>query len=293
MRSFWLLAPVGAVLFSLTFSAISYAESRSRTKTKAEDSATVELFEAMKSGDIEVKVIPKDATEGKVLIENLTKKPLVIRLPEAFAAVPVAAQFGPGLNPGGGVNGLIGGQNGGANQTVGGAFQGGPGGNNNPFGRNGGGNPGIGGPFNGGVFKVEPEKVRKLKITTVCLEHGKPNPNPHIKYELQPIEAYTSNAGTIEMVKMLARGEIDQKRRSSRRLAFRERPHMATVEKQGGREAPQWQGGSLLHGRSHRPRSPDGGGSQSPRTGSRRWKPIQLAGAIEMMVQTKCDDGFQ
>jgi hypothetical protein len=52
--------------------------------------------------------------------------------------------------------------------------------------------------------------VGKLKMTSVCLEYGKPDPNPHIAYELKPIDAYTSDAKTIEAVKMLAGGEIDQ-----------------------------------------------------------------------------------
>ena len=73
----------------------------------------------------------------------------------------------------------------------------------------GGGGGGMGGG-GGGFFRVEPDKVRKLKIVTVCLEHGKKDPNPHMQYELKPLDSYTSNAQTIETVKMLARGEVDQ-----------------------------------------------------------------------------------
>ncbi len=223
MRSFCLLAPVGAILFILSLSAISVAETRSR-KTTAEEPVAVELFEAMRAGEIEVRVLAKDAAEGKVLIKNLTKKPLSIKLPEVFAAVPVAAQFNGnnfglnnfGLNGGGG-NGFIGGQNGGQNginQNLGGGFQGQNGNFNGGF--NGGGNNLFGGGrnnagFNGGVFKVLPEKVGKLKMTTVCLEHGKPDPNVHIEYELKPLDSITSNASTLETVKMLAHGEIDQR----------------------------------------------------------------------------------
>jgi hypothetical protein len=215
MRSFSLgrVAPAWAILFSLALPALSWAETR-RESRKYDEAPSVDLFEAVKSGEIEVRVIAKDAAGGNVLIENKTNKPLAIKLPEVFAAVPVAAQFGP-LGRAGGIGaGDVFGQNangnqagGAANQPLGGGFnqQGGAG---FP-----GGNVGFNGPgnFNGGVFKVEPEKARKLKITTVCLAHGWPDPNPHVAYELKPTDSYTENANTIETVKMLARGEIDQK----------------------------------------------------------------------------------
>src|SRR5437899_549578 len=58
--------------------------------------STVEMFEAVNAGQLEVKMIPKDSTQGRVLITNKTKQPLNIKLPAAFAAVPVLAQRGRG-----------------------------------------------------------------------------------------------------------------------------------------------------------------------------------------------------
>lgn len=227
MRKVWFLAPACVLLFSLQVLAANRADSRS-AKAK-DDAVTVELFDAIKSGDIEVRVIAKDATAGNVLIKNVTAKRLAIKVPEAFAAVPVAAQFGPiggpgapfgpgggnafgaGL-PGGGVglnNGMIGG--GGANQALGAGFPGQNGLNAMNAGRNGGG-PGLGiNPFPGGLFKVEPDKVGKLKMTSVCLEYGKPDPNAHIEYELRPLDSVVSNPQLTEAVKMLTRGEVNQK----------------------------------------------------------------------------------
>jgi len=67
---------------------------------------TVNFFDAMKAGQIEVKLIPKDSTQGRVFIQNKTKKPLNVKLPEAFAATPVLAQMGMGgMNMGGGGGG--------------------------------------------------------------------------------------------------------------------------------------------------------------------------------------------
>ncbi len=71
-----------------------------------------------------------------------------------------------------------------------------------------GGMGGMGG--GGGFFRVEPEKVGKIKIVTVCLEHGKKDPSPHVAYELIPAESYTKNQATIETLKMLGNGQIDQ-----------------------------------------------------------------------------------
>jgi hypothetical protein len=162
--------------------------------------STVGLFDAVKSGDIDVRLIPQDAAAGTVIITNKTARPLAIKLPEAFASVPVLAQVGPGALGGNGRNrGNI--ANNGANQALGGGFGGGG------F---GGGIGGIGGG-GGGFFDVGPERARKLKVVTVCLEHGKQEPSPRVAYELVPIENVAGDAKVIELVKLLGRGEIDQR----------------------------------------------------------------------------------
>ncbi len=53
---------------------------------------TVDMFSAMEKGQIAVKLIPKDSTQSRIFIENKTDKPLSVKLPETFAAVPVLAQ---------------------------------------------------------------------------------------------------------------------------------------------------------------------------------------------------------
>src|SRR5690348_15391418 len=72
------------------------ASSASKSKSRPKKSGvynpadeTVELFEAIEAGQIAVKLIPKDSTQGRVIIQNKTKKPLNVKLPEAFAATPV------------------------------------------------------------------------------------------------------------------------------------------------------------------------------------------------------------
>jgi len=71
------------------------------------------------------------------------------------------------------------------------------------------GGGGFGG-MGGGFFNVAPEKTGKMKVTTVCLEHGKTEPSPRMKYTIKPITALTSDPRVIEVCKMVGRGEVPQ-----------------------------------------------------------------------------------
>lgn len=174
------------------------AQTTSTGAAKKPQAETVEMFAAIKSGEIEVKVFAKDSTGGNVLIKNKTNKPLTIKLPEAFAGAPVAAQFGGG----GGNNNNNNNNNNNQNQGFGGGFGGGGGGG---FGGGGGGQGG------GGFFNVPAEKVGKLPFVAVCLEHGKNDPSPVVAYELKPIEEFTNKQEVIELMKSFGRGEIPAK----------------------------------------------------------------------------------
>ncbi len=159
--------------------------------------AVVDMFDAVAAGTLEVKLIPKDATQANILFKNQTEQPLHLRLPDAFAGVPVLAQRGGGLGGGGLGGGGLGG--GGGQQSIGGGLGGGGGGL-------GGG--GFGG--GGGFFQVPPEAMKKVRVATVCLEHGKKDPNPRIEYELKPITEFTEDKKVIEICKLLGHGKLDQ-----------------------------------------------------------------------------------
>jgi hypothetical protein len=80
-------------------------EEKSATKTEAPAGETVDVFEAMKNGQIDVKFIAMSPTKANLVVENKTKKPLTITLPEAVAGMPVLGQLdgGQGVGaPGGG-----------------------------------------------------------------------------------------------------------------------------------------------------------------------------------------------
>jgi hypothetical protein len=203
------------ILFPLSLAAAEPTGGK-RGKANEMHDKVVDLFAGMESGEIEVRFIPKDATEANVLITNKTKEPMTIKLPDAFAGVPILKQavggFGdPGGGGGFGGGGLGGGGlGGGGGQGLGGGFGGGGlGGGGLGGGGFGGGGLGGGG-FGGGFFNVAPEKVGKIEVTTVCLEHGKLDPNPRMKYTIVPIQQFTDDAEVIELCKMVGRGEIPQ-----------------------------------------------------------------------------------
>ncbi len=144
---------------------------------------SVHLFEAVEQGMLSVKVIPRDSKQCRVFITNKTDRKLNVQMPAALAAVPVLAQafqnqpapdqnnpstpqrLGVG-NPFGQRNPLQMGPN----------MQGGPMMNqgNQPF-------------F--APFCVAPEKVAQLRLPTVCLDLGHPDPRPAMRYRLAPITA--------------------------------------------------------------------------------------------------------
>jgi len=76
---------------------------------------------------------------------------------------------------------------------------------NNHLGGGGGGGGRGGG---GGFFNIAPEKVRNIKVACLCLDHGKPDPNPRMKYEIKPIDTYVDRVAVIELVKAFGNGEL-------------------------------------------------------------------------------------
>ena len=238
-RSFsWLF--VGLVSLSLASGGYARAEDgdtkvvaskKKETKKKVKDKVAkddgeeIELFQAIEEKKVVVDFIPKDATEANVIFRNKTDKPLRLKLPATFAAVPVLGQgFGGGMGGMGG-GGMGGGGMGGGG--MGGGGMGGGGGNQGMGGGMGGGGMGGGGMGGGGMggmggggmggmgggggmFRVDADKDRKLKVPTVCLEHGKNDPNPRIKYKLIKLEEFNQDPKVAEVCRALGNGELAQ-----------------------------------------------------------------------------------
>jgi hypothetical protein len=52
--------------------------------------------------------------------------------------------------------------------------------------------------------------VQKVKIATVCLEHGKDDPNPRVQYKIVPIDTVTKDGAVTEVIKLMCHGQVDQ-----------------------------------------------------------------------------------
>jgi len=185
---------VSVVVLGVANGALASSPSQTPASTQA-----VEMFQAIRAGQIEVKFIPKDAREASVLIKNKTDKPLTVKLPEAFAAVPVLAQL----------NGGAGGRSStttstSTTQALGGGMPGMMGGMPGMMG-------GMPGGMGGGMWNVPPEKIAQLKVPVVCLEHGKPDPRPAIPYEIKPLEEFSTTPGLREVLHALGSGQVSQR----------------------------------------------------------------------------------
>jgi hypothetical protein len=150
----------------------------------------VELFEAIQNGDVDAKFIARSDRAARLFIANKTNEMLNVKLPEAFAGVPmpVAAQFGGGGGGRGGGGRGGGGGGGGGTQSVGGGLGGGGGG--------------------GGQFSVPPEEVAELNFAVVCLDHGLRDPSSSKPYKIVPAEEHIDRPAVIELLKAFGNGKL-------------------------------------------------------------------------------------
>jgi hypothetical protein len=195
----------GALIVSASSQSAVAADSASATSASA--SGVPDLFEAEAQQLVSVRYIPNDAKSAQIIVTNRTKRPLTLRLPVAFAGIPVLAQMGGmgGMGGGGNQGGFAaGGIGGGPQTTAGGA--GGLGGQ----GMNGmgGGGMGMGG---GGAFSIPPEKTRTFRVPTVCVEYGKREPTSRMPYKLVKAETFSSDPKLTLVLESLGRGELPQK----------------------------------------------------------------------------------
>ena len=160
----------------------------------------VELFDGLDSGTLTAKVIPQSQFGGKVLITNTTKTPVTVKLPESVVGVQVFPQaLGGGLGGMGGGMGGMGGMGGG----MGG--MGGMGGGQ----MMGGGMGGMGGG-GAGFFSIPAERTVSVPMNSVCLEHGKTNPNSRMTYRLVRPSDVSDKPELPELLKLIGSNKIER-----------------------------------------------------------------------------------
>ena len=149
----------------------------------------VDFFKARADGHLDAKFIAANEKRGQLLLKNQGEQPLVIRMPEAFAGVPVLAQLGPlpnldaDLAQGVGIPGP------------------------------GGLNPRLNGRFNVAperLVDLRPGQQRRLRIESVCLDHGKRTPNARMKYDVVPLADYKPGAELAELMKIFGQERYSQ-----------------------------------------------------------------------------------
>ncbi len=159
------------------------AKESNNNATETSNVESLDIFDAINEGLIDVKFIARDSTKGRLILTNKTQEEVNIILPEAFAGVPVALlQRGGGGGIGGG-----GGGGGGGQQSTGG---------------------GGGGGGGGGRFSIAPEKIARVDVPLICLDHGLKDPSSSKPYEIRPIEDFVDNPALIEIIKAYANGEL-------------------------------------------------------------------------------------
>jgi hypothetical protein len=186
-------------LLALGLLAVGTAEAAKKgqiTKPKLDPNApVVELFKGMEEGKLGTKLLQKNSKSGNLLIENLTKETITVQMPESFVGVHVLNQ---------GLGGGLGGQQGGGGGGGGGQATGGGAGG----GQQGGGGAGAGGG-GGGFFSIPPEQVVRLPVTSVCLEHGKPEPSLRMEYRIHPVESVSTDPILKELLNLVATRRIN------------------------------------------------------------------------------------
>ncbi len=185
------------ILFSGVMAVNAQAAKPTPTENEASKAEPVDLFDAIDQNLVDVKFVARSSSKGRLVMTNKTKEAINLLIPEAFAGVPVLRQFGGGGGGGGG--GLGGGGGGGQQQGVGGGGGGGGG--------RGGGGGGRGGGGRGG-FNIAPEKIGRLDVPLVCLNHGLKEPSSSKPYEIRPLEDVVDSPALVEVIKAYANGEL-------------------------------------------------------------------------------------
>ena len=182
------------------------------------------FFDCIDRGNVSVKFVPLDSSKASVIFSNNTKHDIELELPASFGAINVLGQVGgglPGVGQGAGFGNGQGGQFAGGGggggvagggQQLGGGFGQGGGGNIGGGPGGGAGNFGAGAGFNGGgLFRIPAGKTKRLSVKTVCLEFGKPDPNPRMNYRIVPLKRVSTSQSIQTLCEKLGSGELQQK----------------------------------------------------------------------------------
>lgn len=167
----------------------------------------IDLFDGEEAGRLSLRMVAQSPKTGLVFVTNRSPEMLTVAVPTAVAGIHILPQFGP-LQAQGFQNGF--GQGTGAGNTGFGNSQAGAnglaqttGGSLSPMGNQGFPNGQVGqsgqNPGNG-FFSIPPGKTVQLQLQSVCLNYGRPDPTPAMKYKLVRLEDQVSAPALQELL---------------------------------------------------------------------------------------------
>ena len=68
----------------------------------------------------------------------------------------------------------------------------------------------MGGGGMGGFMRIAPQRQQKVAVTTVCLEHGRPDPTPKMAYKIVPLNVVTKDDRVHVLCEALGNGQVAQ-----------------------------------------------------------------------------------
>lgn len=180
-----------------------------QVEKKASLPLKVDFWKAKEEGLIDVKISQKNAFEGQLTIVNKSGRPLEVEKPYSFASVPLA-QFDEFFSGDSG-SGSSSSRSSRSSRSSSSSSSGSSGNQSSGggYGNNSGG--GRGGRSGGGSsWSVAPDKSIRESVKTVCLEHGKRDPNTSVKYEIRPITDVTDSNEVAVLCSLVGTGKVDQ-----------------------------------------------------------------------------------
>jgi hypothetical protein len=181
----------------------------------AKPAETVELFAAIAAKQVAVRFIPADATQARLYVNNQSDKPLAVEIPPAFAGTPIVPPLeGP-------YAAALAEQ---VPQTLGSVVQTAtpapyrsPNGQPAPY-RSpdapltpsaNGDRPAELGP-KPKVVTIAPKAIQEVPIVCVCLDYGKPTPNPNMPFTIAKIDSVARRPEVKVLLEEFAKGQFDQ-----------------------------------------------------------------------------------
>jgi hypothetical protein len=173
----------------------------------------VELFAAVRSGQLQVVVVPQSYSLMTMRVRNNTPGTLRVPLPETFAAIPTSRwQTRQVLQQNGMAPSLANnyGPYQGGSQGLGGSLAG-PWANGQAANGRKSADSQAGSATAPHTWTLAAGQMIQIQVPCFCLEYGKPDPNQRIPYQLVELQDLNDQPAVQELLKRFGQGDLDQR----------------------------------------------------------------------------------